>query len=164
MTETTVMQIWNQLRIKPVCNMLSTYRHLNICETKVGVQQNSCYKGSRCEELPNHMKGSFFSLVSYSAPQLCDSSVSQRNHGFPWNRYNSFCYGAIEVWFQRNVSSAIWQKHMFSFNTFRPRQNGRHFANDIFKWIFLNENIWIWINMSLKYDPDGQVEKIPSLV
>ena len=29
------------------------------------------------------------------------------------------------------------QKH----NTLRPRQNGRHFADDIFKCIFLNENI-----------------------
>ena len=26
-------------------------------------------------------------------------------------------------------------------NTLRPRQNGRHFADDIFKWIFLNENV-----------------------
>ena len=28
-------------------------------------------------------------------------------------------------------------------NTLRPRQNGRHFADDIFKCIFLNENVWI---------------------
>ena len=29
-------------------------------------------------------------------------------------------------------------------NTLRPRQNGRHFADDIFKCIFLNENVWIF--------------------
>ena len=29
------------------------------------------------------------------------------------------------------------------FNTLRPRQNGRHFADDTFKCIFLNENFWI---------------------
>ena len=28
-------------------------------------------------------------------------------------------------------------------NTLRSRQNGRHFADDILKYIFLNENIWI---------------------
>ena len=28
-------------------------------------------------------------------------------------------------------------------NTLRPRQNCRHFADNIFKWIFLNENVWI---------------------
>ena len=26
-------------------------------------------------------------------------------------------------------------------NTLRPRQNGRHFADDIFKCIFVNENV-----------------------
>ena len=36
------------------------------------------------------------------------------------------------------------------FNTLRPRQHGRHFAGDIFKGIFLNENIWIPIKISLK--------------
>ena len=30
-------------------------------------------------------------------------------------------------------------------NTLRPRQNGRHFPNDILKYIFLNESIWILI-------------------
>ena len=37
--------------------------------------------------------------------------------------------------------------HMF--NTLRPRQNGRHFADDIFKCIFLIENAWIPIKNSL---------------
>ena len=31
----------------------------------------------------------------------------------------------------------------------RPRQNGRHFHDDIFTCIFLNENIWILIELSL---------------
>ena len=30
-----------------------------------------------------------------------------------------------------------------SVNTLRPRQNGRHFADDISKCIFLNETVWI---------------------
>ena len=32
-------------------------------------------------------------------------------------------------------------------NTLRPRQNGRHFADDTFKPIFLNENIRISIRI-----------------
>ena len=32
---------------------------------------------------------------------------------------------------------------MWPFNTLRPRQNGRHFPDDIFKRIFLNENVRI---------------------
>ena len=38
-------------------------------------------------------------------------------------------------------------------NTLRPKQNGRHFADDILKCIFLNENVWIPIEISLKFVP-----------
>ena len=46
----------------------------------------------------------------------------------------------------------------------RLRQNGRQFAADIFKYIFLNENIWISIDISLKFIPKGPIENISALV
>ena len=49
-------------------------------------------------------------------------------------------------------------------NTLRPRQNGRHFADDIFKCIFLIENVWIPIKSSLKFVPRGPIHNIPALV
>ena len=49
-------------------------------------------------------------------------------------------------------------------NTLRLRQNGRHFPDDIFKWIFLNENVWISIDISLKFVPRGPINNIPTLV
>ena len=49
-------------------------------------------------------------------------------------------------------------------NTLRPRQNGRHFSDDIFKCIFLNENVWIPIEISLKFVPKGPINNIPALV
>ena len=49
-------------------------------------------------------------------------------------------------------------------NTLRPRQDGRHFPDDIFKWIFLNGNVWIAIKISLKFVPKGSVNNIPPLV
>ena len=51
-----------------------------------------------------------------------------------------------------------------TFNTLRPRQKGRHFPDDIFKWIFLNENVWISITISLKFVPKGPINNIPALV
>ena len=48
--------------------------------------------------------------------------------------------------------------------TLRPRQNGRHFPEDIFKWIFLDENVWTSINISLKFVPRGPINNIPTLV
>ena len=52
----------------------------------------------------------------------------------------------------------------FTFNTLRPRQHGRHFTDDIFKCIFLNEDIWISIKISLKFVPKGPINNIPALV
>ena len=50
------------------------------------------------------------------------------------------------------------------FNTLRPRQNGRHFADDIFICIVLTENVWISISFSLKFVPKVQINNIPALV
>ena len=49
-------------------------------------------------------------------------------------------------------------------NTLRPRRNEQHFADDIFKRIFLNENIWFPITISLKFVPRGLINNIPALV
>ena len=49
-------------------------------------------------------------------------------------------------------------------NTLRPRQNGRHFADDILNCIFLNENVWISFKISLKFVPKGLINNIASLV
>ena len=50
------------------------------------------------------------------------------------------------------------------FNTLRPRHDGRHFADAIFKCIFLNENISIAIKISLKFVPKVPINNIPALV
>ena len=44
------------------------------------------------------------------------------------------------------------------FNTLRPRQDGRHFADDIFTCIFSNENCCILIKFSLKYVRRGPID------
>ena len=49
-------------------------------------------------------------------------------------------------------------------NTLRPRQNVRRFADDTFKRIFLNENVRIPIEISLKFVPKGPINNIPALV
>ena len=52
----------------------------------------------------------------------------------------------------------------WKFNTLRPRQNGRHFADNTFWCIFLNENVCISINNSLKIVPRVRIDKIPASV
>ena len=49
-------------------------------------------------------------------------------------------------------------------NTLRPTQNGRHFPDEIFKCIFMNENVRISIEISLKFIPKGPINNILALV
>ena len=42
-------------------------------------------------------------------------------------------------------------------NILRPKQNGRHFADDTFNRIFVNENVRISIKFSLKFVPTGPI-------
>ena len=46
----------------------------------------------------------------------------------------------------------------------RPRQHRRHIADDIFKCIFLNKNLWISLKISLKFVPKVPIINIPTLV
>ena len=46
----------------------------------------------------------------------------------------------------------------------RPRQDGRHFPDDISKCIFFNENAYICIKISLKFVPMVPINNIPALV
>ena len=55
-------------------------------------------------------------------------------------------------------------KQITAINTVRPRGNGRHFPDHIFKCIFFNENVLISIKISLKFVPKGQIHNIPALV
>ena len=59
-----------------------------------------------------------------------------------------------------------WNAHerQGPFNSLRPRHNGRHFADDVFKSNFLNENVLISIKISLKFVPKGPINNIPALV
>ena len=66
----------------------------------------------------------------------------------------------------RTDVSTKWQQTIKSLgvNTLRPRQDSRHFPDDIFKCILVNENVWISIKISLKFVPKGPINKIPALV
>ena len=46
----------------------------------------------------------------------------------------------------------------------RPRQNGCHFPDDTLKCIFLIENVWISIEISMRFFPKSTIDNIPTLV
>ena len=58
----------------------------------------------------------------------------------------------------------FWRDPKNLINTLRPRQNGRHFADDTFKRTFMNEIARISIKISLKFVPKDLINNIPALV
>ena len=87
-----------------------------------------------------------------------------------WMKYTSFNVrvrnvvwnfnGYIEICVLYNFEI----KRVISFNTLMPRGNSRLFPDDIFRCNFLNENIWISIEISQRFVPTGQINNIPALV
>ena len=62
-------------------------------------------------------------------------------------------------------NTLLWMScHRQLGNTLRPRQNGCHLAEDIFNCIFLNENVWISLKISLKFVLKVPVNNTPALI
>ena len=52
---------------------------------------------------------------------------------------------------------------MLRAKTLRPRENCRHFTDNMFKCIFLSEDVWISIKVSLNSVNKGSINNIPAL-
>ena len=79
------------------------------------------------------------------------------------------CYGAYVGIFMDEIFGDIsWvtleTTRSNFFNTLRPRQDGRHFADDIFTCNFFNEKCCILIKFSLKYVRKGPIDNNAALV
>ena len=77
---------------------------------------------------------------------------------------NSYCDETGIIW--ENYVNTITADALApcAINTLRPTQNGCHLADAIFKCIFMNENAWISIKISLKFLPKGLSNNIPAMV
>ena len=77
-----------------------------------------------------------------------------------------WCWDSLHKWSLPTIMEVVlpfmMEEHYL--NTLRPRQNGRHFTDDTFKSIFLNENARILIEISLKFVPKGPINNNPALV
>ena len=110
-------------------------------------------------------------LQGFSCPAL--SQINQLDPGYLFRlmyyQKNHYQHGFID-----DITRIMYIVHSFLFcvmicakeavNTLRLKQNGRHFPDDIFKCIFLNENVWISLKISLKFVPMDRINNIPALV
>ena len=69
----------------------------------------------------------------------------------------------LRRWWSETPSCSLHHCNGRWVNTLRLRQNGRYFADDFFKCIFLNGNFLIPIKSSLKFVPKGPINNIPAL-
>ena len=79
----------------------------------------------------------------------------------PWMK-NKFISNYINL--NDQILHGVTSEKCPIFSTLRPTRNRRHFADDIFRYICLNENMWISIGISLKFVLKGPFNNIPSLV
>ena len=69
-----------------------------------------------------------------------------------------------QVWRFINQKTCKWHSLCCILNTLKPRQNCRHFGDDIYKCIFFHENVWISFNMSHNFVLKFRINNIPVLV
>ena len=80
------------------------------------------------------------------------------------NNFNNIQYGTGLILL---VISVIQQRGLLGANCFNsspPGQNSRHFADDIFRCIFVNEKFCILMIISLNFVPQGPIDKKPALI
>ena len=108
-----------------------------------------------------------FSAMGLSHSYKHDTDLSLSTHDF--NSSVKYINGlvqdcSISIANALEILQSCTKRSICGFNTLRPRQNGCHFADDTFKRIFMNENVRISINISLKFVPKGLINIIPALV
>ena len=88
-----------------------------------------------------------------------DGSFMTMPMNLQWPQWDGWIYQIVT-----GVTSDVDVPWTHPVNTLRLRQNGRHFADKIFKCIFLNENVWIMVRISLKFIPKCLIKNNPALV
>ena len=68
---------------------------------------------------------------------------------YEWALLEVMCF--IVVVYQDCITTRVVFEQII--NTLRPRWNSRHFQDDVVKWVFLNEKVWISIRIALKFVP-----------
>ena len=123
--------------------------------------------GDHMESVRHHVKVNslagrkpIISLVSSPGghyPDYCPGTL------LPWR--SQYFFTSHNVGVCRSLNGAFVSKHTRDcYQLISRGQNGRHFADDIFRCIFVNEKFSTLIKISLKYVPKGPIDNIPALV
>ena len=102
------------------------------------------------------------SLGDYLNLQRTSNQIRYISHQYIISIYKESA--KIKSILDRSTREASHPLLRLNFISLRRKQNRRHFADDVFKCNILNENVWIPIEISLKFVPKGPINNIPALV
>ena len=114
------------------------------------VKNNNLFYLDRNEQFPSTK------LISKVGRKNFDYLIKQECKLLLLNHLHSFCQPS-----ERFISTTASLHDSTLVNTLRPTQHRRHFT-DIFKCIFVNQNIWT--SISLKFVLKDRINNIPALV
>ena len=131
-----------------------------ILEMSVFGDNDSRFESISCILSCQNMHCAYYITLFVSLEWRHFSVMEDSTHKGPVTRKTSQCHDVI-----LNIKRTQWDSSVghIAFGNL-ARQDGRHFADDIFKCIFLNENASILIQISLKFIPKSPIENIPVLV
>ena len=133
----------------------------------------STYKGSLSNEIFTSLF--WFGLVIYQSNTHSLNTMDkilQMTFSIMFSLITAIVFDWISIKWVRQVNLALCQfwfrwygdvSAVPSFNTLRLRRTRRHFEDDNFKYIFLNNYVWILNKISLKFIPTGQINNVPEL-
>ena len=171
----SVIQLYSFHRIKLSFILSCQYEAVQLCQIIVIYMCMNIYYLWSIIYSPKYllqsMKGNYMYYCITCIPCCvvwgCHSKNSLPNFVSNISRRKMWDYGIVSIYFYGGHFSIMmpsyqhrdshYEGKMVSqpsyLNTVRMRQNGHYFPDDIFKSIFLNENVRILINISVKFVP-----------
>ena len=102
--------------------------------------------------------------IRFISVMLGDTTYCYMTHGpyiMQLPRLHYYVFNPSRVEFE---TIKVYRHFLTILNTLRARQNGRPFADDIFKCIFFSQNVLISLKILLKFVPNVRVNHILSLI
>ena len=121
------------------------------------------YFNTRSRHTITHPRG--FDIVSFKVYGYFYGCCVLYKVLFYWTRACNRAWLYFSVMVSASLAIEICDcKDIICLNTLSPKQNCCHFANDIFRCIFLNEHLHVLFRISLKFVHNGPIDNKPALV
>ena len=107
----------------------------------------------------------YYILVSIRTLQVYMNTLLKNNQGTTHTTWViSSCHTCILGQKYNHGRSTIFSIHITTTRTLWPRQHGRSVPDDIFKYISLNENVWISIKISQEFVPINTITALVQIM